>query len=122
MSNVSATETVSQSQRIQFATPPVNVRQDAEGYILEAEVPGVAKDGVEVRVEDGRLYLTAYRKEAAGLGEPLYRETSAMAYRRVFDLDPSIDPSKITAKIDQGLLTVRLEKAEAVKPRKIAVA
>jgi len=105
----------------EYIAPRVNLHQDADGYTLEVEMPGVAKDGVEVTVEDGKLTLLGRRSEPEGLGKVVYCERSKTAYRRVFDLDPAIDSTKVTASLDQGLLKVRLLKAEAVKPRKIAV-
>ena len=54
-------------------------------------------------------------------GELIYREIRLHDFRRVYELAPSIDSTKIAAKIDQGILTVTLPKAETVKPRKIIV-
>ncbi|HEY2341431.1 MAG TPA: Hsp20/alpha crystallin family protein, partial [Chthoniobacteraceae bacterium] len=54
-------------------------------------------------------------------GQLLYRESRTWDYRRAFELDPSIDASKISAKMEQGVLRLHLPKAESVKPRKIAV-
>jgi HSP20 family protein len=54
-------------------------------------------------------------------GTLIHRESRTEDFRRVFELDPSIDTSKISARIDQGFLTLTLPKAEQVKPRKIAV-
>ena len=101
--------------------PRVNIHQDEEGYTLKAEMPGVSKDGVEVTVEDGQLKIVGRRKEEATLGRAVYRERSSAEYRRTFDLDRSIDHSKVSAHIEQGLLTVRLLKSEALKPRRITV-
>ena len=53
--------------------------------------------------------------------QPLHRESRGSDFRRVFEIDPSIDATKISAKIDQGVLTPHLPKTEAVKPRKIVV-
>lgn len=117
-----ATKTEAPARRVEFAAPPVDLHRDADGYTLEVEMPGVAKDGVEVTVEDGKLVLTGQRTNGKGFGSTVYRETTGGAYRRVFDLDPDIDAGKITARIEQGLLTVRLQKAEEVKPRRITVA
>ena len=84
-------------------------------------MPGVGKQGVEVTVEDGKLILGGHRTAASNdFGRALYRERKSQ-YRRVFDLDPSIDAARISARIEQGLLTVHLPKTEAVKPRKITV-
>lgn len=111
---------VTSSQRVAYATPRVNLHQTAEIYTLEVEMPGVGRDGVEVSVDDGRLSITGHRQPVEA-GNPVYRERVATAYRRVFDLDPSIDTSKIAARLEQGVLTVSLQKAETAKPRKIAV-
>jgi HSP20 family protein len=54
-------------------------------------------------------------------GEALHHESREADYRRVFELDPAIDTAKITAKVDQGILTLTLPKSERVKPRKITV-
>lgn len=101
--------------------PAVNIHQDANGYTLVVEMPGVAKSGVDVTFEDGKLVLTGRRESPVSAAQALHREIQHTNYRRVFDLDPSIDASRIDATIDQGLLTVSLPKAEAAKPRKIEV-
>lgn len=104
-----------------FATPVANVREDKDGYVLEAEMPGVPKEGLELTVEDGELVITGRRTPVQTGGKPVYRESRRLDYRRAFELDPSIDTAKITAKLDQGVLTLHLPKTEAVKPRKITV-
>lgn len=109
-----------ETRRVVYATPRVNLHQTADTYTLEVEMPGVGRDGVEVSLDDGQLAITGH-KQSVDLGTPVYRERLGTAYRRVFDLDPSIDTSKITARLEQGVLTVSLQKAEAAKPRKISV-
>ena len=54
-------------------------------------------------------------------GTLIHRESRPENFRRTFELDPSIDPGKISAKIEQGVVTLTLPKAEQVKPRKITV-
>jgi len=107
--------------RPQYLVPAANVRDDKDGYVLEAEMPGVPKDGLELTVENGELVIIGRRTPPQSNGTPVYRESRRLDYRRAFELDPSIDTTKITAKLDQGVLTLHLPKAEAVKPRKIAV-
>lgn len=114
-------ETVSTGSRIEYATPRADLHQDSDGYTLELEMPGVSKSGVEVTVEDGKLTLIGRRAAVEAPGRALHREGAVTDYRRVFDLDPSIDTDKVTASIEQGVLTVHLAKAEAVKPRRITV-
>lgn len=107
--------------RVEYKTPAVNLRHDADGFTLVVEMPGVAKNGVDITFEDGKLVLAGHRAERSSPGTRLHGESSARDYRRVFDLDPAIDPGRIAASLEQGLLTVRLPKVEAAKPRKIAV-
>ena len=109
------------TNRPQYLTPAANVREDKDGYVLEAEMPGVPKDGLELTVDNGELVIIGRRAPVQSNGKPVYRESRRLDYRRAFELDPSIDITKITAKLDQGVLTLHLPKAEAVKPRKIAV-
>ena len=108
-------------QRIAFVTPVANILETTDGYLLEAEMPGVTRDGLEVTVENGELVLIGHRADKETIGTALYRESRPLDYRRVFDLDPSIDTSKITAKMEQGMLKLTLPKAEEVKPRRIEV-
>ncbi len=101
--------------------PAVNIRQDADGYTIEAEMPGVTREDVLVTFEDGKLTLHGRRRAPEALGRAVYRESNRADYRRVFDLDSTVDASKIEASVEQGVLNVRLPKAEAAKPRQIAV-
>ena len=101
--------------------PAVNLRETKESWVLEAEMPGVNKNGVEVTVEKGELTVVGRRSDEAAAGEPVYRESRETGYRRVFELDPAVDTARISAKIDQGVLTLILPKTENVKPRKISI-
>ncbi len=107
----------------EYIRPVVNIYETQEGYVLEAELPGVNKDGVSVLVE-GTVLTVQGRRAAPALPETglSYRESSAADFRRVFELDPVIEAEKISARMEQGILTLTLPKAEAAKPRKIAVA
>jgi HSP20 family protein len=107
--------------RQEFVTPEVNIFETKDGYILEAEMPGVGKDGLEVTLEGNEITILGHRKVDTAPGELLFRERRLADYRRVFELDPAIDTSKVSAKVDQGVLTLSLPKSEKVKPRKITV-
>ena len=109
------------TQRVGTLTPLANILETNDGYMVEAEMPGVNKDGLEVTVENGEIVIVGRRHTGGMPGNPLYRESRPVDYRRVFELDPSIDTTKITAKMEQGVLKLHLPKAEAVKPRRIAV-
>ena len=109
------------SQAEQFINPPASVTEIADGYMLEIEMPGVKKDGLEISVENNELTIIGRRSFPAVEGTLIHRESRPENFRRVFELDPSIDAEKISAKIDQGLVALTLPKAEHVKPRKITV-
>ena len=108
-------------QEREFATPEVNIFETKEGYVLEAEMPGVSKQGLEIMLEANEITLVGHRQKEAVTGEPLFRERALADYRRVFALDPAIDTAKIAARMDQGVLTLTLPKSERVKPRRIMV-
>ena len=110
----------SPATRIRYATPAVAIYEDADGYTIEAEMPGVAKDGVQVTLENGELAFTG-TKAARPSGTRLYGEVAEADYRRVFDLDPSVDTDKVTARMEQGVLVLHLPKAQDKKPRRITV-
>jgi HSP20 family protein len=110
-----------QQRSEQFVMPPAGVQENNDAYLLRVEMPGVNKEGLELSVENNELTITGRRSMPAVDGTLIHRESRTENFRRVFELDPSIDTSRIAAKIEQGILTLTLPKAEHVKPRKIAV-
>ena len=113
------------AERVQpeeFILPEVNIQETKDGYVLEAEMPGVNKDGLEITLDNNELTIVGRRSSETVAGEPLFRERSSADFRRVFELDPAIDTGRIDAKVNQGVLTLTLPKSEKVKPRKITVA
>jgi HSP20 family protein len=112
----------SQGERpVQYVTPPADVESTKEGYTIHAEMPGVDKSGLEITVDNGELTILGHRQPEEFSGEPVYREIRPTDFRRVYELDPAIDTSKISARIDQGVVTLFLPKVERVQPRKIVV-
>ena len=106
----------------QFIAPTATVLENADGYTLEVEMPGVSKENLEMWVENNELTILGRRSMPSVEGTLLHRESRQENFRRAFELDPSIDAEKISAKIEQGVVTLTLPKAEQVKPRKITVA
>jgi len=104
-----------------FITPEVNIFESSDGWTLQAEMPGVSKEGLEVTLEAHELTIVGHKVVEQPAAEPLWRESCHADYRRVFELDPSVDAAKISAHIEQGVLTLHLPKAERVKPRHIQV-
>jgi len=101
--------------------PAVDIHETVDGYVLKADMPGVTKQGLEITLEDSELTLIGHRAPDAVKGDMIYRESKPADFRRTFQVDPSIDTGHISAQLEQGLLTLRLPKAERVKPRKITV-
>lgn len=108
-------------QAEQFVAPAASVIEDGDGYLLQVEMPGVNKEGLEISTEGSELTITGRRSRPTIDGTLVHHESRRENFRRTFEIDPSIDVNKINARIEQGLLTVALPKAEHVKPRKIAV-
>src|SRR5215469_6527005 len=109
------------TEQTAYVAPYVDIETADSGYVLYAEMPGVSRHGIRITVEDGNLVLVGHRQASSESAEALHRETRQLSYRRVYELDPSIDANKISARIDQGILTVNLPKAETLKPRRITL-
>src|ERR1051326_8973094 len=111
----------SQQPQRRFVSPRVNITETKDGYVLEAEMPGVNKGGLEILLENNELTLVGHKQDDVNNLQLVYRESGYFDYRRTFALDPTIDTSKIDAKMDNGVLRLHLPKAERLKPRKITV-
>lgn len=102
--------------------PPVDVVEDTSGITLFADLPGVPKDKLALRVEadtltiEGEVGLTT----PEGL-QPSHVEVQVPRYRRVFTLSKELDPDKIAAEMNNGVLKLRIPKAEHAQPRKIQI-
>jgi len=105
----------------EFVAPSVDIFETNEGYVLEAEMPGVNKDGLEITLEGAEITITGHRVNVPPAGETLFRERRPVDYRRTFELDPAIDTGRISARMNQGVLTLTLPKSAKAKPQKIAV-
>jgi len=114
-------ETPVRTERQEYVLPEVDIFEEKDGYTLKAEMPGVNKDGLEILLENNELTIAGHRHQSAGNGNLLFRESQTADFRRVFELDPAIDTARISARMDQGVLTLTLPKSERVKPRKITV-
>ena len=110
-------ETRSQEQ---YVTPPVDIYETQEGLVVKADLPGVAKENMDVRVENNLLTIRAKSQHVAQ-GEPIYREYELVSFFRQFELNERVDQGKISAELNHGVLTLHLPKAEESKPRKIDV-
>jgi HSP20 family protein len=73
-----------------YVSPRVNILETQDGYLLEAEMPGVSKGGLEILIENNELTLVGHRTAEKIDAELTYRESSPRDFRRVFALDPAI--------------------------------
>lgn len=107
----------------EFTLKPVyEITETPEAWGLVAQLPGVTKDGLEVTAEDGLVTVRGRRAWQKPAGwTALYRESYDAPYQLVLEHDNTVDADKIHAELKDGVLRVSLPKAEAVKPRKIAV-
>lgn len=100
--------------------PLVDVYENGDEFLLVADVPGVASDGLTVNLDKDELIIEGRRADAFA-AEGLRLEYEATDYRRAFSLPPGIDAAKIAAELRRGVLTLHLPKAESLRPRQIAV-
>jgi HSP20 family protein len=101
--------------------PPVDIYELDEGLSVVADLPGVATEGLDVRVENNVLTIRG-KTTHGGSGEPLYREYQLVDFFRQFELGDKVDQSRISAELKQGVLTLKLPRVAEAKPRKIEVA
>lgn len=120
--NTAATRATQAARPEAILLPPVDVIENGTGIILYADLPGVSKDTLNVHVEADTLTIEGRLSLAVPEGmEASHAEVSLPGYRRTFTLSRELDTTKVSAEFKQGLLTLRIPKAESAQPRKIAV-
>jgi HSP20 family molecular chaperone IbpA len=102
--------------------PPVDIVEDADGITLTADLPGVGKENLSVGIDGDTLTING----AVSLGEAktlqsVYAEVRVAEYRRTFILSRDLDSQRIDASMKDGVLTLRVPKAEKAKPRRVEV-
>lgn len=101
--------------------PEVDIMESKEAIVLHADLPGVKKENIDIDVHDGVLSLCATVDPLPERWRNVYSEYQPGGYCRRFTLGEQVDPAKITASLDNGVLTLTLPKADAHKPRKVAI-
>ena len=103
--------------------PLMNVTEDKDNYYVRAELPGVTADDLDISVTGDALSISGERKISVEDEKAQYhrREREAGKFSRIVSLPTQMDTGKVEANCTDGVLTVVLPKAEAVKPRQIAV-
>ena len=117
-----ASETELDQENFGALLPPVDVYEDETGITLTADLPGVSKDRLRVKVNGDNLLIEGdVTVPAPQEMELLYAEILASSYRRSFTLSRELDASKIDANLKDGVLKLRIPKAEEAKPRRIEI-
>jgi HSP20 family protein len=102
--------------------PRYNVKEIADAFVITAYLPGVDRTALETHVDGDNLTVFAKRTWTAPEDWTLvYRETPQADYRLVLEVDHRVNREAIRAELNQGVLTLTLPKAEAVKPRRIEI-
>jgi HSP20 family molecular chaperone IbpA len=118
-----ATSDTGKAERVSpraYVAPPVDIYENGDSVLLFADLPGVRTEQLSVSVDKGELSVVGERR-AESVGARLGREYGEFDYRRTFVLPEGVDASKIEAELSQGVLRVKIPKAERAKPRKIEV-
>ncbi len=108
-------------QEERYVTPRVNVMEREDAIVIEAEVPGVARDHAELEVRDGALHIKARTNGNGAQGAYRLRERVPATYYRTFQLGDAIDTERVEARLVDGVLTVTLPKSERLRPRQISI-
>ena len=116
--NVQAREETRSNER--YIRPAVNIIETEDGLVLTADIPGASKDALDVNVEKGILTISAPAQHTMP-GTSAYREFELASYYRQFAIPESLDHEKTNADYVNGILTLRIPKAEAAKPKRIAI-
>lgn len=103
--------------------PPVDIYETDHDLVLKAELPGIDPKDLDIRVENGTLYLKGERKQASETNEGNYHrvERSYGSFVRTFPLPSSISTENVKADYKDGVLTLTMAKREEAKPKTIKV-
>jgi HSP20 family protein len=98
----------------------VDIYENQDGLVVMADLPGVPKNNLDVRVENNVLTIQG-RPADKSPGEQVYREYELVNFFRQFELSDRVDQAKISAELKHGVLTLHLPRAEEAKPKKIDI-
>lgn len=103
--------------------PAVDVREEKDRYVLEAELPGLTEKDIEVKVEDNLLTISSKKdeKREEKRNGYLIRERRSSAFQRSFVLPTDVDKENITAQFKNGILTLDMKKLASAQPKSIPV-
>lgn len=103
------------------AVPACSITEDEGVVTVKLEMPGVPKEGLQVKIEGNSLEVSGTRGREETRGRYLLKERRADSFRKQFTLDETIDREKVSAELADGILVLKLHVREAAKPRKIEI-
>ena len=103
--------------------PAVDIKEEADRFLVRADLPGVETKDIEVSLENGLLSIDGKRESEVKDEKDGYRRVERVygEFHRQFTLPDSADPEKVTAKCEKGVLEIAIGKSEARKPKRISV-
>lgn len=104
-----------QESPVRVLHPPVDAFENDDGLLLRADLPGVTSEGLEIELDNGVLTVIGRRPLPAHRGEGFVQ------YHRRFYVPRHTDSDKVQARLDRGVLTIELPKADSARPRRIAL-
>ena len=111
-----------QAAELAALLPPVDVIEDASGITLYADLPGVPKEKLHLEVDAETLIIEGQMDIRMPEGmEATHAEVSLPRFRRVFTLSKELDTGQLQAELKQGVLKLRIQKAERAKPKRIEI-
>lgn len=108
---------------VRYLRPAATIIENPEGFVIEADMPGVTREGLKLTVDKGVLTILGKRNAVNATGaRRIHQETSGLDYRRVFELGREINRNGVVANFALGVLRVFLPKVAEVQPRRVEVA
>ena len=102
--------------------PPVDIYETENEYVIKADMPGINKESVEITLDNNVLEIIGRIKKDENKAKELkYSEYTMYNFYRTFNVGNDIDSNRVTANMDNGVLTLSLSKREEVKPKRIEI-
>ena len=101
--------------------PPLTVWEDDQGVSYELDVPGIARDSLDVRIQEGQLWITGERTLTTENRQCRHNERMFGPFGRRVPLPDMIDPASIEAELNDGVLVIAMKKKSEAQPRRVEI-
>lgn len=120
MNNEVSTQTNTEVSALRRVSMPVNIRETEDAFLLTAEIPGATRDSVTIELENDELTIEA-RADFPLNGKSILSEFASSLYARTFHVGRLVEREQIEARVENGLLNLRLPKAKDARPQRIEI-